>query len=153
MRKWTIVALIMLAAFGVVCMLDVEESSFMVVSDDLLGATGFPRIVGGLLALSSAIVLAQTFLDLKRKGEEPISGKIDFRTGLAMILAVAYVLGVIHLGFAISTFFFLLFLTLVFDNLKLTHIKGILAYSAGLTLVAHYFFKVFKVYLPDTILF
>jgi hypothetical protein len=153
MRKWTVVALIALISFGVICMLDVEESSFMMVSDDLLGAAGFPRIVGGLLALASAIVLAQTFLDLKKKGEEPVSGKVDFRTGLAMILAVAYVLGVTHLGFAISTILFLALIILVFDNLKLTHVKGILVYSVSLTLVAYCFFKFFKVYLPDTILF
>ena len=152
MKKWTIAALAALIALSVACMLDVQEGAF-VFSDDRLGVGGFPRIVGSLLAIASVINLIYTMFDLKKKGEVSLSGQVDLRTTMAMVLAIAYIFGVINVGFVVSTFFFLLFLTLLFDKMKLTHIKGTLIYSFGVTLVAYYFFKFFKVYLPDTVLF
>lgn len=153
MKIWTIIVLALMTAFGVACMLDVQESS-MAFGDDILGVTGFPRIVGALLALASGALLVQTAI--RKDDGASLKGKVDYRSFVALGLSIAYVLGVCYLGFRISTLVYLLILPPLFDRFRFTSKRSavwLAVYAVGLTVVFHLFFGFFKVYLPPTILF
>ena len=149
MKTWTIATLLALTVLGVACIFDVQES-MMSFGDDILGVTGFPRIVGGMLALAAGGLAVHTAF--KKGGEtRSMSGKVDYRSGIALVLSAGYILGVSKLGFVTSTLVYLIGLSLLFDKFKTKNLPGIAIYSIGVTLAAYGFFKFFKVYLPDTI--
>lgn len=153
MKIWTIVTLVVMTAFGVGCMLDVQEST-MAFGDDKLGVTGFPRIVGAMLALASVFLLVQTIL--RKDDGTSLKGKVDYRSYAALGLSIAYILGVCYLGFRISTLAYLLILPPLFDKFRIEGKRSMIwlgVYAVGLTIVFHLFFGFFKVYLPPTILF
>lgn len=153
MKTWTIITLIAITALGVGCIVDVQEST-MAFGDDKLGVTGFPRMVGALLALASLALLVQTIV--KKDEGVSLKGKVDYRSVVALILSVGYILGVCYLGFRVSTLVYLLVLPPLFDRFRFATRRSplwLVLYAFGVTLVFHVFFKVFKVYLPDTIWF
>ena len=154
MKKWTIVTLAAMAAFGLACVLDVRESP-MTFAADRLGVSGFSRLVGLLLLVASGVLLTVVVLS-KNGGGESFKGRLDYRSGIALALSILYILGVSYLGFCVSTFLYLLVLPPLFDRFRFKDKWSPLrlaAYAAAVTLTFHFFFGVFKVYLPPTILF
>ena len=149
MKKWTVVLLLVAIVLGVMCMLDVSESRFVMAADSI-GASWYPRIVGFCLIVSAAALLVFTLI---RGADTPLDTIVDIRTLLTLALSAGYVLGICYVGFMISTLIYLMFLTFIFDNLSLASWRGIIIYSVTLTFAFYCFFRFFKVYLPDTILF
>lgn len=138
-----------LAAFGVACMLDVREAAIQI-RGDYIGATGFPRLVGGLLALTCMVTIVAIWRGMLDKDE----GSTFANKSYWLILVTSgYILGISYVGFIISTLLYLFFSTILFCDFNRGRLKGIIIYSLAVTFVAFLFFKGFKVYLPDTILF
>ncbi len=141
---------LLLLLFGIACTMDTQESFFKL-DGDVLGASGFPRIMGGLLAVLCLIDLIRTLV--QKPAAETGENSFNRNIYAALAISAGYVLGISYVGFAISTFLYLIMISLTFVDFDFSKIRGILVYSLGVTAVAFFFFKVFKVYLPDTWLF
>ncbi len=141
--------MLVLAAFGVACMIDVSEPMIRL-PQDVLGSTGFPRIAGGLLALISVVTASYILF----RGDYENTGAPLTRKSWGLIaVSCGYILGISYVGFAISTLIYLFLTSEIFCDFNRARLKGIIVYSFAVTTVAFVFFKIFKVYLPDTILF
>ena len=150
MKKWwSIVFMLCLMAYGIACSLDVREAMIRL-RGDYLGASGFPRIVGVLLA----VVCLVAIVGIIRGGEEATEGTpLTKKSFLLIGITSGYILGISYLGFTISTLVYLFCTTMIFSDFNRSRIRGIVIYSVVVTAVAFLFFKGFKVYLPDTLLF
>ncbi len=135
--------------YGIACTLDVREAAIRIRGDHI-GATVFPRLVGGLLALTCLVAI---FGMLKGKFLEDEGATFTRKSLWLILVSCGYILGISYIGFAVSTFVYLFFTSIIFRDFSRDRLKGILIYSLAVTLVAFLFFKGFKVYLPDTILF
>lgn len=152
MKTGLLVFLLGLTAFGVASCLDVAESVFTF-QDDYLGASGFPRILGGILIFLCAVEFVRTLLTPSAELEGNDENRLTKKIYLAIAISCGYIVGFTHLGFAASTFPYLFLMSLVFVNFDKKYLKGITIYSLGVTLVTFGLFKLAKVYLPDTLLY
>lgn len=152
MKIFEICLLILFATFGVCCALGATEPAFSL-QKDYLGVSGYPRIVGLLLAAFCLWGLLRRLLSQKIS-----SGTISTRSlrqvTIAAGLAIAYVAGISWLGFIISTFIYLCIMPclLAGSTERAVLLKNML-YACCVTGVIEAFFKIFKIYLPSTILF
>ncbi|MCC8180535.1 MAG: tripartite tricarboxylate transporter TctB family protein [Planctomycetes bacterium] len=150
MKVGYIVFLLLLIGFGAASSLDVAESVF-VFTDDYLGASGFPRLFGIVLILLCVIELVRILIE--KRFTLPEDSRISKKMYLAVGISCLFVLGFAYLGFVVTAFPYLILMSLVFVDFNPSYLKGIVLYSAAVTLVCYSLFKAAKVYLPDTILF
>lgn len=146
---WSVVFFLVIAGFGLACTMDVRESMIKLPGDSL-GATGFPRIFG--YVLFGLCVLAAGLSFFRKLGEAGESQLTRESWGLIFV-SCGYILGISYVGFAISTLIYLFLTSAIFVGFKKEKLGGIAIYSVVVTGVAFTFFKVFKVYLPETIFF
>jgi hypothetical protein len=141
--------LVVLLCLGALCMMDTPEPviSFQ---KDYLGNSGYPRIVGTLLIAASAIYAIYLLVSKKEHKGEGVS----FAVVLPLLLAGLYIAGISSLGFCVSTVLFIFCFSLIGQgrlNRKL--LTSALIVSVSVTAVTYGAFKIFKVYLPDALLF
>ncbi|MDL2209904.1 tripartite tricarboxylate transporter TctB family protein [Desulfovibrio sp. OttesenSCG-928-O18] len=144
------ITLLVLSVVGILCMLDTPEPA-ITFQKDYLGNSGYPRIVGPLLILTSACYGAYLLFSKSSKVNEDGA---TFAVMLPLLLASLYIVGIVNIGFAISTALFLFCFTLVGQgkpNAKA--IRGAIIFAVTVTAFTFAAFKVFKVYLPDALLF
>lgn len=146
---WSVVFFLILAGFGLACTIDVRESMIQL-PGDTLGATGFPRIFGYALCALSLIAAGYA---LFQPVSDIDSGKLTKDSWALILISSGYILGISFIGFAISTLVYLFLSSAIFVGFRREKLRGILIYSVVVTVIAFTFFKMFKVYLPDTILF
>ena len=134
---------------GIVCMLDTPEPviSFQ---KDYLGNSGYPRIVGTLLIVAS---LGYGIWSL-RAGKASQGEGFNPAVLLPLLMAALYIAGITTLGFCVSTALFIFCFSLVGQG-RLTRrlLTSALAVSLSVTAVTYGAFRIFKVYLPDALLF
>lgn len=146
---WSVVFFLIVAGFGLACTIDVRESMIQLPGDSL-GATGFPRIFGYFLFALCLIAAGQALL-------KPAAGtgtsQLTKESWGLIFVSCGYILGISYLGFAISSLVYLFLTSAIFVGFRKEKYRGIFVYSLVVTLIAFTFFRLFKVYLPDTILF
>ena len=142
-----ILALMILA--GIVCMLDTPEPviSFQ---KDYLGNSGYPRIIGTLLIVTS---LAYGIWSLRAKGAAR-GESFGLTFLLPLLMAGLYIAGITSLGFCVSTVLFIFCFSLIGQG-RITRklVTSALIVSVSVTAVTYGAFRTFKVYLPDALLF
>lgn len=139
--------LIVLCLLGAFCALWIEEPAVSL-QKDYLGVSGYPLIIGCALAGACLLRLAAVG---NGEGEE---GNSSSRIVRPILLATAYVGGIAFIGFLISTFLYLAFMPLLLDREAGAKCLGRnLFYALAVTAVMCAFFRFFKIYLPETILF
>ncbi len=146
---WGVVFFLIVAGFGLACTLDVQEAMIQLPGDSL-GATGFPKIFGYFLMFLGLIAAGQALLT---PAAEIGASQLTKESWGLILVSCGYILGISYLGFALSSLVYLFFTSAIFVGFRKEKYRGILIYSVVVTAIAFTFFKVFKVYLPDTILF
>ncbi len=145
-----IATLCVLACVGALCMMDTPEPviSFQ---KDYLGNSGYPRIVGTLLIISSLLYSLFILRDKNpRKGEGITSASFV----LPLTLACLYIAGIVNVGFATSSVIFIFCFSLIGQGaITRKLVTSGLIVSVAVTAVTYGAFRIFKVYLPDTVLF
>ncbi|MBS6830379.1 MAG: tripartite tricarboxylate transporter TctB family protein [Desulfovibrio sp.] len=153
MKCFESLLLALFALFGLCCALGATEPAFLL-QKDYLGAIGYPRIIGFLLAASCLGALLRLWHTRKPASSEG-NAFPQLRHAVAPIaLAVAYVAGIAWFGFIISTFIYLCIMPCFLGGgtERAVLLKNLL-YAGIVTGVIEAFFKVFKIYLPTTYLF
>ena len=75
------------------------------------------------------------------------------QTLLIIACAIAYAIGISHIGFYVSTFFSMFVLYLGFEGWKPGRLPVGILFSAGLCIIFYGSFSLLSIYLPDGILF
>ncbi len=140
---------LVVAGFGLACTMDVHES-ILAIPGDIMGPTGFPRIFGWFLF---ALSLASAVFSLTGRDGAVGESQLTRDSWRLILVSCGYILGISYVGFAVSTLIYLFLASCMFVRFKREKIRGIVIYSILVTGVAFTFFRLFKVYLPDTPLF
>ncbi len=147
--------LVFFTLLGLCCALGVTEPAFSL-QKDYLGTTGYPRMVGFLLAALCLAALPRSLGALKTAGPDanPPESPSLRHAAAPIALAVAYVAGIAWFGFIISTFIYLCIMPCFLGGGagRDALLKNLL-YAGLVTGVIEAFFKIFKIYLPTTFLF
>jgi len=146
---WSVVFFLVVAGFGFACTQDVREAMIKLPGDSL-GATGFPHIFGYILF---GLCILAAGLSLFQKTDETGGNQLTKESWGLIFVSSGYILGISYVGFAISTLVYLFLTSAIFVGFDKQKLKGIAIYSVVVTVVAFTFFKMFKVYLPDTFFF
>jgi hypothetical protein len=143
------------------------EQRGLVAGTDLLGSDGLPRILSALAFLCCGLIMLAHCLKKKgasalRKSAAPVStsipGSVSSSSGmlqlsLAIFGIVLYLIAFVEIGFFVSTFLFVLFLSCWLESSVKRHIPGALTFATALVFVCHYSFKFFNLLVPDALLF
>ena len=151
MRLCQSLLLLLFAAFGLVCALGATEP-VLSLQKDYLGAKGYPRMVGFALA---ALSIGAIPWCLRQTGAPDDRAPVMALSVLPpMLLAFAYVAGIIWLGFGVSTFCYLWLMPAFLESgPRRFRRPGNLLYAIIMTGVILLFFHVFKIYQPTALLF
>ena len=142
--------LLVLIVVGVLCMLDTPEP-MITFQKDYLGNSGYPRIVGPLLIFSSLCYGA--YILFSKNYKESDEG-VTLAVLAPLLLSGLYIVGILNIGFAISTAIFLFCFTLIgLEKRDAKAIRGALIFAVSVAAFSYAAFKLFKVYLPDAVLF
>lgn len=140
---------------GLFCALAANEPAFSL-QKDYLGATGYPRMVGFALAALSLVALLRGLYRLKISGTNAATQETPslLKSAEPVALAIIYVAGIAWFGFIISTFTYLFIMPrfLGSGSSRTALLKNLL-YALLITGIIEAFFKIFKIYLPATLLF
>lgn len=150
MNKIEGLLLAVMGLFGACCALWIEEPAFSL-QKDYLGVSGYPLLIGGALAGACLLRLVRLAFAPGRGGGGMAGAG---RTLCPVLLAAAYVGGIASVGFLLCTFLYLAVMPFLLD--RGAGARGWwknLLYALGVAAVMYAFFRVFKIYLPDTILF
>lgn len=151
MKSIEYLLLAVLGGVGIWCALGIEEPAFSL-QKDYLGVSGYPLLVGLLLAGVCLLrILCGAFLSaagaVQPADERPWAV-------LPVLVAAAYVAGISSVGFLLCTFCYLGLMPFLLD--RQSGLRGWwknLVYALAVSAVLFAFFRLFKIYLPDTILF
>ena len=145
------ILLFCLAALGVILTLDLQKPVLLGFQKDFLASDVYARCVA--LALSGVSLAALICLLLGRlKAASPAPGwAIVLAKGF--LISMLYLIGVMYIGFFVSSFFYLFTLVLLFGGWDLKASGAAAIYALAVTASAKILFSVFKVYLPDALLF
>jgi len=145
------IVLLCLAALGVLLTLDLQKPVLLGFQKDFLASDVYARCVA--LALSGVSLAGLACLLLgKLKTSSPAPGwGVVLAKGFS--ISLLYLLGVMYIGFFVSSFFYLFALVLLFGGWDLKASGAAAVYALLVTGSAKILFSVFKVYLPDALLF
>ena len=141
--------LVVMIFIGILCMMDTPEPviSFQ---KDYLGNSGYPKIVGTLLIIACVLHGAHSFFSRKEHHEEGFS----FAFALPLLMAGLYIAGISSLGFCVSTALFIFSFSLIGQGrITQTLFTSALIVAIAVTAATYGAFRIFKVYLPDALLF
>ena len=149
-----IIECLLLAVWGIVgayCALGIEEPAFSL-QKDYLGVSGYPLMVGLLLAGTCLLRVVHLVFSPAEKKEQP-SQKRPWAI-VPVAVAAAYVAGISSVGFLLCTFWYLCLMPFLLDRQsgRRDWWKNLI-YALAVSAVLFAFFRIFKIYLPDTILF
>ena len=156
MKYVELILLLLMLGISLNCALGIEEPAFSL-QKDYMGVSGYPRLVGSFLALLCVLRMlwllssrAKEYLQKNVSQNTPPITKIFVPVGLAVI----FVYGISTIGFILCTFLYLLLMPFLLDKDATYHFLGKHALYAGIvTGILYTFFRIFKIYLPSTILF
>lgn len=152
MRLSEALLLLLFAGFGLACAFGATEPALSL-QKDYLGPTGYPRAVGFALAALSIGALPWCLRRVPAADSRAPAG-IPGRVLPPMLLALAYVAGIICLGFGVSTFFYLWFMpAFLHGGPGRFRQPANLLYAAAMTGLIELFFHIFKIYQPTALLF
>ncbi|MCL2122926.1 MAG: tripartite tricarboxylate transporter TctB family protein [Desulfovibrionaceae bacterium] len=124
----------------------------------IIGAAEYSRgvavallLTGGCCALSDLLALLKT----RKISRTPTNGgqKSSFIVLSTVILLVAYACGISYLGYAVSTFCFLLLSILIMGAVRRSGITVGLCFTVGTTLLMYWGMRIFNVFLPEALFF
>lgn len=156
MKYVELILLLLMLGISLNCALGIEEPAFSL-QKDYMGVSGYPRLVGSFLALLCVLRMlwllssrAKEYLQKNVSHNAPPITKIFVPVGLAVV----FVYGISTIGFILCTFLYLLLMPFLLDKDATYQFLGKHALYAGIvTGILYTFFRIFKIYLPSTILF
>jgi len=126
-------------------------------NDEILSAYGYVIIISVSLIFISLIHLISAMRDTDKASDhgETYKNRTTINILLLIIFTVFFILGMIYIGFYISSFFFVILIFLTIENWKISKtkiVKGVI-FSLFLNFILFITLSSLDIFLPDTILF
>lgn len=145
-----------LSLFGILCLIastgaDSTESQLV---DSVLGAHAYSLIISAILLL---ICVINGFLMYRSKQntfkKEGLSLKVKKSIFYTMIGSVIYVIGIIYIGFYVSTIVFVPTMYLMQENWNKAKYKSAAIFAVSINVLFYIVFTWLHIYLPSNLLF
>lgn len=154
MKYFELILLSIIICIALICSFGIEEPAFSL-QKDYLGLSGYPKIIGCFLAFLCVVRIFVLLFSKYNHSDDKENSNNHSHIIIPIFLAIAYVYGISTIGFIISSFIYLAIMPSIIDNKskgKIFLLKHIF-YSCIVTFILYCFFRIFKIYLPSSILF
>ena len=157
MKTADYIIMISILAIAAIFALTETVQTGLVPQADLLGSDGLPRALAILAFLCCAWAIGDSIFRTKRGDGTGADAGHTAITAMRLELVAfgifLYLLGFVKIGFCVSTFTFIAFLTLYLESFARRFVPAAVTFALTITVVCHYSFKFFNLLVPDALLF